>query len=248
MNIKHLIQKLEPGFLWEHVSKNDPVSLVRSYVHPQDQEVIGLLVSCFSYGSQKGFMPFLRNVLNRIGDYPYETVLRFQPEYWSFPKKYRFHTGNDIINLMYGMSHLLRTYGSLESAYSRGSDIKESIETVHSELRGIEYPLDISKNFLSLLPLPSSGSACKRINMFFRWMIRKGSPDIGIWNKWTSADLIMPVDTHIFRIMNTYKIVEGNSCNWSYAESLTNKLKEYYPDDPTRMDVLLCNSGVLGLL
>jgi uncharacterized protein (TIGR02757 family) len=97
-----------------------------------------------------------------------------------------------------------------------------------------------------LLPSPESGSACKRLNMYLRWMVRKNDGiDRGTWTGVPASMLIMPVDTHVARIAGSLGLTKRKSADWAMAEEITSRLRECDPDDPVRFDFSLCRTGMV---
>jgi uncharacterized protein (TIGR02757 family) len=97
-----------------------------------------------------------------------------------------------------------------------------------------------------LISNPANGSACKRMNLFLRWMVRKDEIDTGIWNEVGTGRLIMPVDTHIARISKQLRLVKRKSIDMKFAVELTERLKSFDADDPVKYDFALCHIGVDG--
>src|SRR5687768_4762783 len=98
-----------------------------------------------------------------------------------------------------------------------------------------------------LLTSPSDGSACKRMNLFLRWMVRRTSPDLGLWTFVDPAKLVMPVDTHIHRIATFLGLNDRKSADWKAARALTDRLAGFDRADPVRYDFALCRLGILDL-
>jgi uncharacterized protein (TIGR02757 family) len=98
-----------------------------------------------------------------------------------------------------------------------------------------------------LLTSPKDGSACKRMNLYLRWMVRRTSPDLGLWTFVDPAKLVMPVDTHIHRIATFLGLNDRKSADWKAARLLTDKLAKFDRGDPVRYDFALCRLGILDL-
>ncbi len=106
---------------------------------------------------------------------------------------------------------------------------------------------ELSNGLKFMFPLPEKGSACKRANLFLRWMVRKDELDFGLWNDIPSGKLIIPVDTHIAKIARQLKLTSRKVVSWKMAEEITEKLKIYDPDDPVKYDFALCHIGMRKL-
>ncbi|MGH3522476.1 MAG: DUF2400 family protein, partial [Mycobacterium sp.] len=98
-----------------------------------------------------------------------------------------------------------------------------------------------------LLTSPADGSACKRLNLFLRWMVRRTSPDLGLWTFVDPAKLVMPLDTHIHRIATFLGLGRRKSADWKAARAITDRLATFNPEDPVRYDFALCRLGILDL-
>ena len=98
-----------------------------------------------------------------------------------------------------------------------------------------------------MFPLPELGSACKRMNLFLRWMVRKDELDFGLWNEISPSKLVIPVDTHIAKISKTLKLTTYKNVSWKMAEQITENLKKFDPSDPLKYDFALCHIGMRKL-
>jgi uncharacterized protein (TIGR02757 family) len=95
-----------------------------------------------------------------------------------------------------------------------------------------------------LVPSPEDGSVCKRLNLFLRWMVRRDGLDLGLWTEVSPSRLIMPVDTHIGRIAYRLGWIATPSLTWQKAEQITEVLRGFDPEDPTRYDFSLCHESI----
>ena len=98
-----------------------------------------------------------------------------------------------------------------------------------------------------LFPSPDKGSACKRPNLFLRWMVRTQDVDFGIWDRIPPSKLIIPLDTHIAKIARCIGLTKRTSSDWKTAKEITDSLKKFDPEDPLKYDFALCHHGISGL-
>ena len=98
-----------------------------------------------------------------------------------------------------------------------------------------------------MFPNPQSGSACKRMNLFLRWMVRKDELDFGIWKAVRKDQLVIPVDTHIARISRELGLTTRKNVSWQMAEEITEKLKKFDSKDPIKYDFAICHIGIRKL-
>ena len=108
---------------------------------------------------------------------------------------------------------------------------------------GISRPYGLTQFF----PMPEKGSACKRMNLFLRWMVRTKDIDFGIWDKIPPSKLIIPLDTHIAKISRCLDLTKRISSDWKTAKEITESLKKLDPRDPLKYDFALCHHGISGL-
>lgn len=225
----------------------DPLQLVLRYRDPLDQEVAGLIAAAFAYGRADIIVANIGAVLAKMTPSPHQYLLSFDRReatrrFAGFA--HRFHKTPDLVALLAQLARAIRTHGSLgalfRSCYSdRDADIAPSLTRFVTALRaeGLEY----------LLTSPEDGSACKRMNLYLRWMIRRTPPDLGLWTFVDPAKLVMPVDTHIHRIATFLGLTDRKSADWKTARLLTDALARFDAADPVRYDFALCRLGILDL-
>ncbi len=104
-----------------------------------------------------------------------------------------------------------------------------------------------SRGVRFMFPDPLKGSACKRQNLFLRWMIRNDELDFGLWKEIPTSKLIVPVDTHIAQISKKLQLTKRENVSWKMAEEITNNLKKFDENDPVKYDFALCHIGMRKL-
>ncbi|MEO6259894.1 MAG: TIGR02757 family protein [Thermoanaerobaculia bacterium] len=237
----------------------DPLQLVLRYDHPQDQEVAGLLAAAFAYGRADTVVANVGRVLDAMGPSPHAYVASFrrsdgEKRFARFA--HRFHKTGHLLALLERMSAATSVYGSLGALFQtsydhRDTDIGPSLARfVGALIDGCglplpELPADERRGLHYLLSSPDDGSACKRMNLFLRWMVRRTSPDLGIWAFVDPAKLVMPLDTHVHRIATFLGLSERKSADWKAARAVTDRLARFDPSDPVRYDFALCRLGIL---
>lgn len=233
----------------------DPIGLVYPYSSSRrEAELVALLVSTLSYGQRKVFVPLAKRLLDSMGKSPYDFIMDkgYKRDFSWF--RYRFNDGNDISCLLYSIKNLLDFYGSLESAFMLGFLPEEKDSLLHtiaafsSSLRGFDFspcglPPEGSKSLGYLIPNPYSGGACKRLNMFLRWMFRKDEVDLGIWSGVPLSRLIIPLDTHVGTVSLALGLTSKKSSKWQCAEDITESLLQLDSKDPLKYDFLLFSMG-----
>ena len=229
----------------------DPLQLVLRYSDPLDQEVAGLLAAAFAYGRADIVVRNVSGVLAKMGRSPYAYLRRGvrAGDFAGFT--HRFHKAPDLVALLERIADVLAVHGSLGALFrvcydGRDPDIGPSLARFVARILTGANALE-AKQLRYLLTSPADKSACKRMNLYLRWMVRRTAPDIGIWRFVDPAKLVMPVDTHIHRIATFLGLNTRLSADWKAARILTDNLAKFDPADPVRYDFALCRLGILDL-
>ncbi|HET8798091.1 MAG TPA: TIGR02757 family protein [Thermoanaerobaculia bacterium] len=234
----------------------DPLQLVLRYDDPLDQEIAGLVAAAFAYGRAGTIVANLGVVLARMTPSPYRYLITFDPREAS--KRFagfshRFHKTPDLVAFLGCIARVLRDHGSLgglfETCYDpRDADVGPSLARfVEAVLPPASAKHPPSAPLRYLLTSPLDGSACKRMNLYLRWMVRRTAPDLGLWTFVDPAKLLMPLDTHVHRIATFLGFSDRKTADWKTARALTDALARLDPADPVRYDFALCRLGILDL-
>jgi uncharacterized protein (TIGR02757 family) len=231
----------------------DPLELVRRYDDPLDQEVAGLIAAAFAYGRAEIVVRNAGRVLDAMSPSPFAYLQTFEPSearqrFRGF--SHRFHKTPQLVALLATIAAAIAEHGSLgslfESVYcSEDSDVGPSLTRFVEALLGANRVAVEKKALAYLLSSPADGSACKRMNLFLRWMVRRESPDLGCWRFVDPAKLVMPLDTHVHRISSFLGLNRRKAADWKTARALTDALLRFDPEDPVRYDFAICRLGVL---
>ena len=233
----------------------DPLQLVLRYDDPRDQEVAGLIAAAFAYGRAETIVANIGAVLAKMRPGPYAYLRSFDAReamrrFAGFA--HRFHKTNDLVAFLGCIARVLRTHGSLGALFEQcydpeARDIAPSlarfVAAILPPAAGRQPPTPLRY----LLSSPDDGSACKRMNLYLRWMVRRTAPDLGLWTFVDPAMLVMPLDTHVHRIALFLGLSERKAGDWKTARALTDALARFDPSDPVRYDFALCRLGILDL-
>ncbi len=166
---------------------------------------------------------------------------------------HRFHKTRELVALLECIANTIAKHGSLGALFKKcydetDSDIGPSLgRFVWHVGRASARPGGLKPALHFLLPSPVDGSACKRMNLYLRWMVRRTSPDLGLWTFVDPSKLVMPVDTHIHRIATFLGLNDRKSADWKAARAITDELIVFDKSDPVRYDFALCRLGILDL-
>lgn len=237
---------------------HDPIEFPRRYSKAEDIEVAGFLASCFAYGKVEFFRPVVERILRLAGRHPALFIKDFSLKRDAKHIqgiRYRFHGEKDIVGLMHLLSRVLQDHGSLKNLFLKHytddqEDIGQALSCFSENLADAGRPPGSLNNgrptALTFFPSPRTGSACKRLNLFLRWMVRSGDIDLGVWKEIPPSKLIIPLDTHIARIARCLGLTKRTSSGWKTAKEITDSLIELDPHDPLKYDFALCHHGISG--
>lgn len=231
------------------------------YTRPEDQEIAAFVTASLAYGNVTQIHRSARAALEAMGGSPARFIRRFDPardpaRFWRFV--HRFNSGFDLALLCHLLHQAIAAAGSLQAFFLKGYDpVHEDIEPALTSFVGRMLSLDVSPFYSSDLlpakagvrfffPSPTQGSACKRLNLFLRWMVRRGDAiDFGVWAEVSPSKLIVPLDTHVARIARQLGLTKIKQPNWRMAKEVTGRLRAFDPEDPVKYDFALCRLGVL---
>jgi uncharacterized protein (TIGR02757 family) len=253
--IRNVLEKLYKKYNRRELISPDPLQFVYHYSKPTDMEITGFLASALAYGRVEQIEKSLKNLLGRMGDSPCEFVINFDKNKRRALKdfKHRFTTGDDMSDLLMLFKKIIGNYGSIEQYFYRGynpsdsniipalSKFCNSLLEMHVEghkgqaTRGLKY----------LLVSPDGGSACKRLNLFLRWMVRDDEVDTGLWKSIDKAKLVVPIDVHMSRLCKILGLYDRKTASLSAAAEITESFAEIEPADPVKYDFALSRIGIV---
>ena len=246
---------------FDHVtSASDPVHIVRRYSEPADREIVGFCAAALAFGRVASVLQSVESLLAVMGPHPAAFVRRFEPVRHSGriePLVHRWIRGRDLVALLLILQRMLKESGSIERFFLEGDDAvrpdvgealdsfsRRALETDLSEVYGRRPSR--RPGVCYFFPRPSAGSACKRLNLFLRWMVRRDAIDLGVWTRLPAARLIVPLDTHVIRLGRCLRLTRYASPGWKMAAEITAALRAMDPEDPVRYDFSLCHVGMMN--
>lgn len=232
----------------------DPISIPHQFSKKQDIEIMGFWASILAWGQRKTIINKCNELIELMDGQPHDFIVNHQESDLKPFLSFKHRTFNDI-DTLYFLSFFqwyYQNHDSLEEAFSQY--INKGDDTVENALKGFhtfffsleDYPQRTKKHIAT----PDRNSACKRINMFLRWMVREddNGVDFGIWDQIKMSQLVCPCDVHVGRVAQKLGIISTDKYNWKTALELTERLKEMDPEDPVKYDFALFGLGVEGYL
>ena len=258
-DLKPILEAAFKDFHHENESRLDPISLVYRYQTPHDRELVAVLVALLSYGNVRTIIQSGNRMLAPLGTSPFEYLISESPLHVWDDFKHRFTTGVDIEIVSHWLRQTLRKHGSIESffAHTNPSATTPMKLKISNFVRGLwSQPLpkclikkleNRQRNLKYLISDPEQGSACKRLNMFLRWVVRpQDGVDLGLWKTVSTRELMLPIDTHLLQTLKKLRWVNSDQANWKTVERATQKLREISENDPIRYDFALCHLSMSG--
>lgn len=243
----------------------DPISIPHGFDDPRDQEVIGLYAALLAWGRRETVLKKLAELCERMDYRPYEFVRDFDVsrdggKLEGF--KHRTFQPIDAFWLTHNLGILLRRRGTVENIFAEGfvgsapnscnsdggratgkrnDDVRRAIQGFSEAVMGADprTPQRLRKH----LARPDAGSACKRLNMYLRWMVRPGPVDLGLWETIRPGQLVLPLDVHAGRQARALGLLERRSNDWKAALALTRACREFAKNDPCRYDFAFFGTG-----
>ena len=241
-------------------SATDPVHIVRRFSAADDREIVGFCAAGLAFGRVASVLQSIEALLRVMGPHPAAFVRDFEPQRERprlAPLVHRWIRGRDLVALVLVLQRMLRDAGSIEAFFRAGDDPSSphigpaldafSTRALQTDLRPAygRRPPKV-RGVCYFFPRPSSGSACKRLNLFLRWMVRRDAIDLGVWKTVSPARLIVPLDTHVIRLGRCLRLTRYTSPGWKMAAEITESLRALHPADPVRYDFSLCHVGMMS--
>jgi uncharacterized protein (TIGR02757 family) len=227
----------------------DPLEFLYRYDDPSDREIVGLIASSLAYGRVAQILKSVSSVLERMSPSPSSYIERSSAKkivagFSGF--KHRFTTGGELSEMLVGIKTVHEKYGSLYACFKEGfeNDSDTVIPALQKFTEELGDGFDCRQN--SLLPQPERGSACKRLHLFLRWMVRSDEVDPGDWEGIPSSKLVVPLDTHMHRICRALGLTKRRQADMKTALEITESFKCIVPDDPVQYDFTLTRLGMWG--
>jgi uncharacterized protein (TIGR02757 family) len=237
----------------------DPVNLVRRFASPPDREVAGFCAAALAFGRVSSVNGSIETVFGLMGPSPAAFIRSFEPRvhggaFSSFV--HRWTRGPDIVALLWVLRQMLESSGTIEGFFAEGDDPSApdigpaltsfSERALALDLRAAYGRVPQRPGVCYFFPRPAAGSACKRLNLFLRWMVRRDAVDLGVWTRIAPSRLVVPLDTHVIRLGQCLRLTRYRSAGWRMAADITASLRAIDPVDPVRFDFSICHVGMMG--
>ncbi len=246
--LKKVLDRLYNEMNSEQRITNDPVSFPHKFLKEKDIEVAAFISACFAFGNVNKILETLSKIFMIMDFEPYLYLISvsqsdLQRDFRGFV--YRFVDEKAIVEFLSSIGKYLSEKGRLVEMVEDG--VFQTSLNIHRTLMAYsENNYALKKS--NLIPDISKGSPCKRLNLFFRWMVRKDNVDFGLWSERIKpSSLIIPLDTHILKISRRLGFTKRKNSSLKTAMEITDYLRQLDPDDPVKYDFSLCHTGIQGI-
>ena len=258
MSLKLVLDRLYADFNYPD-SATDPIQIVRRFERNDDREVIAFCAASLAFGRVASVLQSIERLVAIMGPRPAEYVRRFEParDAPAFSGLvHRWIRERDLIALIWVLRQMLDRSGSIEGFLLEGYDAAApdlasaldsfSVRAMALDLKTAYGRVPKRPGVAYFFPRPSKGSACKRLNLFLRWMVRHDALDLGVWTRVPASKLVVPLDTHVIRVGRCLRLTAYQSPGWKMASDITASLQKIDPDDPVRYDFSICHLGMMN--
>ena len=238
----------------------DPLEFVRAQRTDEDREVVGVLASALAFGTVGQIKRSIATVLEALGPRPAAAVAALDAREAAARLRrfrHRWVDGRDVACLLYLTRQMRASHGSLEAFFAEGlspgdADVGPALVSFsarallldHGGLyRGRALPADAGVRYF--FPSPEAGSACKRLNLYLRWMTRRDGVDLGVWRRPDPSQLVLPLDAHTYKVARRIRLTRYRSPGWAMALDVTRRLRQLDPEDPVKYDFAFHRMGLL---
>jgi uncharacterized protein (TIGR02757 family) len=236
---------------------DDPINIPHRFSKKQDIEIAAFFASILAWGTRKGIISSCNRLLNGMSNAPYDFILHAELDE---EKTFKLFNGfvhrtfnvMDLWHLFHFLQYHYRNEESLETAFSKfvqptDDTIEKGLNGFHNYVFGFNEEAKEEKHCHKHISTPVKKSACKRLNMFLRWMVRKDSNgvDFGIWDTIKPSQLVCPLDVHVSRVARRLNLLQRKQDDWQAATELTHYLKQLDASDPVKYDYALFGLGVM---
>lgn len=243
--LKAFLEGLYYTYQRKELINPDPLYFLYKYNDVRDLEIVGLIASSLAYGRVAQIMKSVEKVLSYLTESPHEFLISNEnfnivPENF----KHRFTTADDMNNLLFNISKILRENETLENFFE--NCMKTSNKNIFTALDKFSDRLSKNKKdgAFSLVTAPKDGSACKRIFLYLKWLVRHDDVDPGGWEVLRPSDLIVPTDTHMHNIAARLGFTKRKNADLKTAIEITEGFKKICPEDPAKYDFVLTRFGI----
>ncbi|MBI3293782.1 MAG: TIGR02757 family protein [Deltaproteobacteria bacterium] len=232
----------------------DPIQWPHRFNDPRDQEIAAFFSAILAYGNVATILTSLNRIFAALGPSPSHEVFASDLLERFEHFVHRFTRGVDIAIVCHWLKTILDQSGSIETFFGKPATAREGLESFAERIHALPLPPKLKsaaerrqRNLRYLISSPKQGSSCKRLNLFLRWVVRPNDGiDLGLWQTIDPSLLMLPIDTHVLKVIRELGWTRSRSALWKTSEEATERLRRLCPADPVRYDFALCHLSMSG--
>lgn len=245
MDIRSLFNAAADQYNRPDFITDDPISIPHRFEGLQDKEITGFWAAMLAWGQRKTIIQSANRLVELMDHAPYDFILHHEEKDRErfVPFKHRTFQAMDTLYFLEFFQQYYKKHDSLEHAFARhlqpnDTTTENALIGFHRDFFDHPYAPERTRKHVST---PERNSACKRLNMFLRWMVRKDDRgvDFGVWQRIRPDQLLIPLDVHVERVARRYDLISRPQSDWKAVLELTERLRELDPMDPVRYDFAL---------
>lgn len=241
----------EKAELYERKSfiESDPIIIPHLFTKKEDIEIAAFMAASIAWGKRTMIIKNGERLMQMMDNQPHDFILNASPsDYKRFePFVHRTFSGQTTIYFIKSLQNIYLNHNGLEAVFTKGYNKQQSIEGALAHFRN-HFIFDPNTNPEQLRQVPNveKNSACKRLNMFLRWMVRekRRGVDFGLWKQIPQSQLMVPLDLHSGGVSRKLGLLKRNQDDWKSVLELTQALREFDSEDPIKYDYALFGLGV----
>ncbi len=228
--------------------EDDPVSVPHCFSAQEDIEISGFLSATIAWGNRKAIVKNARRMMDYMHNRPYDFIISASDKELECLKPFvhRTFNGEDFIYFVLALRKIYQDFDNMghffEKEYASTKDMRRVLSRFRMCFFSTEHAPHCEKHLSSV----DRGAACKRLNMFVRWMVRRDDRgvDFGLWRKIPMSALYLPLDVHSGNVARELCLLSRKQNDWKAVEEVTMNLRRFDADDPVRYDFSLFGAGI----
>lgn len=250
--IRELLERLYDRYDRPEFIECDPIAVPHRYTDPADREIAGFLAATIAWGNRKTIVRNGHRMMHCMDDAPADFVRHASAEELARLRTYvhRTFNGQDFTDFVLAIRRIAERFGGIgdffESRYEAEGDMARVLSEFRREFFACEHDAHCEKHLSSI----DKGAACKRLNMYLRWFVRRDDRgvDFRLWRKIPMSALYLPLDVHSGNMGRALGLLRRKQSDWKATAEITASLREFDPEDPVRYDFSLFGAGIDGFL
>ncbi len=250
--LRDLLERLHDRYNREEFIADDPISIPHAFTGREDREISGFLAATIAWGNRKAIVRSARRMVEYMDSAPYDFTVNASEAELSRLNTYvhRTFNGSDFRSFLTALRRFYVEDGGVgryfERRYAETGDMRIVLSDFRKRFFSAEHDPHCCKHLSSI----DKGAACKRLNMYIRWMVRRDDRgvDFGLWTGIPMSALYLPLDLHSGNMGRALGLLVRRQNDWKAVEEITSKLREFDPEDPVRFDFSLFGAGIDGFL